>query len=204
MSRRRTLLVAGASLLAAGLAVLSYVAWQLVGTTVVSEHRQAATVERTERAWELAPARPLVRTSATALVRIPRFGDDYVVPVLDGVDEDALSGGFGRFEGSAGPGGLGNFALAGHRITHGQPLRAMPDLRPGDEVVVETRTAVHTYELDTDAGELEVGNDEGWVVEPRPVDGLGHRLITLVTCAELFHTDQRLVAFGHLVSTVRK
>jgi sortase A len=24
-------------------------------------------------------------------------------------------------------------------------------------------------------------------------------LLTLVTCAELFHTDARLVAFGHLV-----
>jgi sortase A len=25
------------------------------------------------------------------------------------------------------------------------------------------------------------------------------RLLTLVTCAELFHTDDRMVAFGHLV-----
>ena len=28
----------------------------------------------------------------------------------------------------------------------------------------------------------------------------GQRLITLTTCSELFHTDQRLLAFGHLVS----
>ena len=27
----------------------------------------------------------------------------------------------------------------------------------------------------------------------------GQRLITLTTCSELFHTDDRLVAFGHLV-----
>jgi sortase A len=31
---------------------------------------------------------------------------------------------------------------------------------------------------------------------PRTRDG---RLLTLVTCAELFHTDDRLVVFGHLV-----
>jgi sortase A len=28
----------------------------------------------------------------------------------------------------------------------------------------------------------------------------GSRLLTLTTCSELFHTDNRLVAFGHLVS----
>ena len=32
-----------------------------------------------------------------------------------------------------------------------------------------------------------------------PLDGQD-RLITLATCAELFHTDDRLVAFGHLLS----
>ena len=201
MNRRHALLLGGAGLVAAGVSVLAYVAWQVVGTTVVSEHRQAATVERTERAWELEPTTELHRVNATALVRIPRFGDDYVVPVLEGVGDEALSGGLGHFSDTADPGGVGNFALAGHRITRGQPLREMPALEPGDEVVVETRDAIYTYELDTDAGELEVGDDAGWVVGPRPVGDAGDRLITLVTCAELFHTDQRLVAFGHLVST---
>lgn len=147
------------------------------------------------------PCDELHRASATALVRIPRFGEDYVVPVLAGVGADALRGGFGHFEGSAEPGGLGNFALAGHRITHGQPLRRMPDLRPGDEVVVETRTAVHTYVLDTGGGQLQVDHEDTWVLDPRPVQSAHRRLLTLVTCAELFHTDQRMVAFGHLVSS---
>jgi sortase A len=29
----------------------------------------------------------------------------------------------------------------------------------------------------------------------------GQKLITLTTCAELFHTDNRMIAFGHLVDT---
>lgn len=201
MTRRRALLLGGAGLLAAGCAVLGYVAWQVEGTTAVSHHRQATTVERTERAWDTLPATELHRAPATALVRIPRFGAGYVVPVLEGVDEDALGGGLGHFEGTAAPGAVGNFALAGHRITHGQPLRDLPELEPGDRVVVETRDAVYTYALDTDAGELEVGDDASWVLGPRPVADAGDRLITLVTCAELFHTDQRMVAFGHLVSS---
>jgi sortase A len=36
----------------------------------------------------------------------------------------------------------------------------------------------------------------------QPTDDL--RLITLTTCAELFHTDNRMIAFGHLVDTDRK
>jgi sortase A len=50
------------------------------------------------------------------------------------------------------------------------------------------------------------------VVAPKPENprpgGVGPvddpRLITLTTCAELFHTDNRMIAFGHLVSKVPK
>ena len=38
----------------------------------------------------------------------------------------------------------------------------------------------------------------------QPAQRPGQRLITLTTCSELFHTDDRMIAFGHLVSTVRK
>ena len=41
--------------------------------------------------------------TATAIVRIPRFGDDYAVPLLDGTDDEALASGFGHFADSAAP-----------------------------------------------------------------------------------------------------
>jgi sortase A len=132
------------------------------------------------------------------------------VPLLDGTSDDVLAAGFGHVEGTAAPGQVGNVVLAGHRITHGEPLRDMPDLEPGDEVLVETADRVYTYVLDTGGDDLTVGFDADWVLAPAPVnpDGgvqpptggdSGQRLLTLVTCAELFHTDARLVAFGHLV-----
>jgi sortase A len=146
---------------------------------------------------------------AIALVRIPRFGDDYVVPVLEGVGEHELERGLGHFPRTADPGERGNFALAGHRITHGEPLRNMPDLRPGDLVLVETQRRIYRYRLDTDPRELVVELDEDWVLDPVPTNprhgGVepeqrpGQRLLTLTTCAELFHTDTRMIAFGHLV-----
>ena len=85
----------------------------------------------------------------------------------------------------------------------------MPELRPGDEIVVDTRDTTYTYVLDTGGGDLAVPFTDVWVLDPRPVnpDGgvgppedAGERLLTLTTCSELFHTDDRLVAFGHLVS----
>jgi sortase A len=193
--------------------MVGYVAWQLLGTNIVSERRQTEVIEQLQDRWRTTPGTELSRTDpvrlgeASALIRIPRFGDDYVMPVLEGVGEAELSSGFGHFADSAGPGRKGNYALAAHRVTHGEPLRNMPSLRPGDPVVIETRDKVYTYEIDTDPDELVVGMDEVWVLAAQPVNpraagvqpGDGRRLVTLVTCAELFHTDDRMVAFGHLV-----
>ena len=203
----------GCGLVAVGLAIVGYVAWQLIGTNFVSERRQTELVEQLQDRWSTSPGTELRRAErvglgdASALIRVPRFGDDYVMPVLEGVGDDELASGFGHFVDSAGPGRKGNYALAAHRVTHGEPLRDMPSLRPGDNVLVETRDAVYTYRIDTDPNDLVVGLEEVWVLAARPVNprddgvqpGDERRLLTLVTCAELFHTDDRMVAFGHLV-----
>jgi sortase A len=134
------------------------------------------------------------------------------MPVVEGVTDDNLASGLAHFADSAAPGQVGNFALAGHRITHGQPLHDMPDLEPGDQVVVETREVVYTYEIDTDPEDLVVTDTDTWVVDRHPVnpdsDGIqpatDQRLLTLTTCAELFHTDDRMVLFGHLTGARQK
>lgn len=206
----------GLVLVLAGLAILGWIAWQLYGTNLVSQRRHEQTVESLEQEWDKpkAEAKQEVTTDqgrAGAILRVPRFGDDFAVPVLEGVEDDALASGIGHFDGTAGPGEVGNYALAGHRITHGEPLRDMPDLQPGDEIVIETRDTIYTYVLDTGGDDLRVPFTDGWVVSETPEnpdpDGVGpladrDRLITLTTCAELFHTDDRLIAFGHLRSAV--
>jgi len=204
------------ALVVAGVAVLGYIGWELYGTTWVAKREQSKIVGATERVWgdqETAPSKEERELAAdvVALVRIPAFGATYVVPAHEGTDDDVLARGFGVFDDSADPGGVGNFALAGHRITHGEPLRDLPDLKAGDTVVVETSDMTYTYVLDTDGNALTVGMDAGWVTAPDPVNPAtgehvsevadSRRLLTLVTCAELFHTDDRLVVFGHLVST---
>ena len=215
----RALLWAGVALVLAGLVMLGYVAWQFYGTNVVSARKQQRIVERTQQLWAAQPgvsvgAAPVRHRDAGALIRIPAFGRDYVLPVQQGTSDGVLAEGFGHFAGTAGPGQVGNYALAAHRVTHGEPLRDMPSLRPGDTVVVETRDGTFTYALDTDPNALTVAFSGVWVIDPlptnpvpgglQPVQRPGRRLITLTTCSELFHTDNRMIAFGHLVRSARR
>lgn len=211
----------GVVLVAVGTGMLAFAAWEFWGTNVVSNARHRSIVEALEDSWrsgagpDEAP-RSTTRPGsdpaerATAVVRIPRFGKDYAVPLIGGVDPDDLASGFGHFPGTADPGRPGNFALAGHRVTHGEPLRRMPELRPGDTVVIETATATYTYVLDTGGDALTVPFTATWVLAPMPHNPLGgvepeqragQRLITLATCAALVATPNRMVAFGHLASS---
>jgi sortase A len=208
---RRWTLGIGVGLVLGGLALLGFAGWQYIGTTIVSHHRQDEAVGQVRDGWSRGTTE--ARTdwgTVGALVLIPRFGTDYVMPVVAGTSDRALSAGLGHFADTAAPGEVGNFALAGHRITHGQPLHDLPDLRVGDAIIVETAKSVFTYRLTTDGDALEVDSDATWVLAPVPhnpkADGVepaqvtGQRLLTLSTCAEVFHTDHRLVAFGVLES----
>lgn len=221
MSSRRVLFPVGLVLVIAGLVLVGYFAWQFYGTNIVAKQKQEKNVEQLTALWDSKdPKTPSAEDGrisigeASALIRIPAFGKDYVMPVLEGTSDDVLSQGFAHFEQSANPGQVGNYALAAHRITHGEPLRRMPELRPGDEVLVETRRAIYTYVLDSDPNDLIVPFTAGWVVDefPENPDAGGvtpdpqgsKRLITLTTCSELFHTDNRMIAFGHLVDVEKK
>ena len=212
---RRITFWIGLGLLLAGLGILAWLAWEIWGTTWISQREERHEVTLFERGG--GPA---------AILEVPRFGADYVVPINDmpakGDPSDVLSKGVGHFTGTGpvvdgkatttGPGQVGNYALAGHRITHGQPFANLPDLRPGDKVYVITHTTTFVYVLDTNPNNLVVPFTAGWVLRmdpvnpnggPEAIQGPSERIITLTTCSELFHTDNRLVAFGHLLRTYR-
>lgn len=209
------MLVVGLVLVLTGVGLLGYVAWQYWGTTIVSKQRQEAIASDLTQTWEDPAVRELLGPEegsdlgdALALVRIPRFGDDFAVPVIEGVRPEDLSQGLGHYPGTARPGEIGNFAVAGHRVTHGEPFRDLPEMREGDEVIVETADALYTYALDGDPEDLVVQPDDTWVLDPIPGEGRDaepdRARITLTTCAELFHSSDRMIAFGHLVDTERK
>ena len=202
--RSRPLRTAGLVLLTAGIAVLGYVGWQMFGTNVVSKHRAEAITSDTRQAWSDGSTPP-----ALGLLRVPRFGKHFEVPIVKGFGADSLARGVGWYPDGAKVGGVGNYVLAGHRVTHGEPFRQFPDLRKGDTVSIETRTATYTYRLRNAGQAITVDFDTAWPLWPVPAPDARDReptkhLITLLTCAELFHTDNRNVVVGDLVRTVAK
>ena len=110
-------------------------------------------------AVEEAPTRPLLTAGRprSARLSIPALDlrDVRVVPYAGTPDDrpgtaiqDAgnLAAPHGA-GGLVGPGGLGNFLVTGHRTSSTRPFAALPTLRPGARVVVETRTHRLVYEI---------------------------------------------------------
>lgn len=216
--RRRGLVALGLVFLFMGAALLGSAAWQYFGSNIVAqkEHRQLTQALREEWQTEPSPTNPTSPAKpegdevgeAFALARIARFGSAYEVPVVRGVDEASLARGIGWVPESARPGQVGNFVLAAHRVTHGEPFRNFPSLEAGDRVEVETRTHVYTYELRQGGTEWIVDTGDSWVTNPVPEEvpraRPTERLITLITCTDLYSSDRRSIVTGELVSTVKK
>jgi sortase A len=213
--RRRALLVGGLALITVGILLLGWLGWQFWGTNWVSKGRQADVVADLQRDWT--DGKVSAETDfgkATGILRVPRFGADYEVPILEGSSDEVLAAGVGHMDDTADVGESGNYVLAAHRVTHGEPFADFPELQTGDLVHIETVAADYTYELDSGGTDLTVPFTADWVLAPFPVNPdpggttapgkPGDQLITLVTCSEIFHTDNRSVAFGHLVDAVDK
>ncbi|MFZ4236039.1 class E sortase [Streptomyces murinus] len=155
------------------------------------------------------PSYPVVRprpAQAYAVLVVPRLG--LRVPVAEGVGKaDILDKGYvGHYPGTQQPGQEGNFALAGHRNTHGEPFRYLPRLRRGDAIEVETGTATYTYDVDSVLPRTSA-MDSGVVrAVPRSLvrPGYGYRepgrYITLTTCTPEFTSRYRMAVWGKLVS----
>ncbi|MET9322855.1 class E sortase [Streptomyces sp. NPDC003038] len=151
-------------------------------------------------------AKPPAKDQAYAVLRIPRLG--LVVPVAQGIDKRAVldKGYAGQYPGTAGPGAEGNFALAGHRNTHGEPFRYINRLRAGDELMVDVRGRRYTYVVGKVLGET-TERDTG-VIAPvprsvvKPEYGYSEpgAYITLTTCTPEYSSKYRLVVWGTLKS----
>ncbi|MEW2632036.1 class E sortase [Streptomyces sp. NPDC048389] len=143
---------------------------------------------------------------AYAVIRIPRLG--VVAPVAEGVAKRGVldKGYVGHYPGTAQPGRAGNFAVAGHRNTHGEPFRYINRLRRGDTVEVETREGVYVYAVDRTLPRTLPGDTS--VIDPvprssvRPGAGYGAagRYLTMTTCTPEFSSTYRLVVWGRLAA----
>ena len=144
--------------------------------------------------------------SAYAVLRIPALS--LSVPVASGVSKRSVldKGYVGHYLRTAPPGQPGNFALAGHRNTHGEPFRYINRLRTGDEIRVRTKEREYVYVVDQVLARTSP-RDTG-VIAPVPrslvhpsagYDAPGSYL-TLTTCTPEFSSAYRLVVWAKLKS----
>ncbi|WP_405583220.1 class E sortase [Streptomyces sp. NBC_01092] len=143
---------------------------------------------------------------AYAILTIPRL--HLRVPVAEGVSKSGVlnKGYVGHYPGTGQPGRAGNFALAGHRNTHGEPFRYINRLAPKDTIRVETRSATYTYAVDRTLPQTAA--HDGGVIQPVPRSTVrrGHGYtepgyyLTLTTCTPEYTSKYRLVVWGKLVS----
>ena len=220
----------GEVLITAGLVILLFCAYQLVWTNVESNRAQGQVLDDLQERWADPALRPAPSASGTAaptgtqapevpevpigdglaILRIPRLGNDYAKPVVEGVSLGDLHRGIGHYPETAMPGGVGNFSIAGHRATNGEPFRDLDELQVGDAIVVETRDTYLTYLVDEapgGGGHHIVTPTDTWIVDPVPGQpGVQptEKLITLTTCHPRWASYERLIVSGHLESTQPK
>ena len=169
---------------------------------LLSEWKQGHPVSHT-KGLGYAQSGRVRQSDAFALLYIPRLGNHvWATPVLEGVDPTQLDSGVGHYLGTALPGEPGNFAVAGHRATHGEPFAYFDRLQRGDRVYARTFNNWFVYVLDKD---LKVKPREVWVIDEQPGQVsqkvASSNLISLVTCDPRWGSARRWVWWGHLVKT---
>ncbi|MFS8200222.1 class E sortase [Streptomyces sp. CWNU-52B] len=151
-----------------------------------------------------APAKPAAYKDGRpfAVMYIPRLGFTWNKPVLEGTGTKTLKKGLGHYASTARLGERGNFAVAGHRRTYGDPFKDFPRLRPGDPVVLTDGTTWFTYRIDTQPYKTLPGDIA--VIDPVPRKS-GYtregRYLTLTTCEPEWGHSHRLIVWAHLDTT---
>ncbi|WRZ91825.1 class E sortase [Streptomyces sp. NBC_01007] len=137
-----------------------------------------------------------------AVMYIPRLGFTWNKPVLEGTATQVLEKGLGHYRGTAQLGQEGNFSVAGHRRTYGDPFKDFPELRRGDAVVLTDGTTWFTYRIDE--GPYKTVPSDIEVIDPVPRKS-GYtrpgRYLTLTTCDPEWGHSHRLIVWAHLDST---
>ncbi|HEX3004393.1 MAG TPA: class E sortase [Angustibacter sp.] len=207
-----------------GVVLLLFLAWQLWWTDLTASRVQNQLTHELQSSWQpphpgatttagptAAPTTPvedpplsLRDGQAFALIHIPRFGKGYVRPVLQGVELPVLDRGVGHYPDSADPGAVGNFAVAGHRVTYAKPFNLIAELQPGDPIVVETRTAWFVYRVQR---HVIVTPDRVDVIAPVPENPKAEpteRMMTMTACHPMFSARERYVVFSRLETRIPK
>ncbi|MDQ0749805.1 sortase A [Streptomyces africanus] len=190
-----------------GVLMLLFVTYQLWWTNVRAHAQAGQEASSLQDDWANGKRNPGVFEPGQgfAILHIPKL--DVVVPIAEGTSSKGVldRGMVGHYaEGAlktAMPGDkTGNFGLAGHRNTHGEPFRYINKLTKGDPIVVETQDKYYVYKMASILPVTSPSNTS--VLNPVP-PGSGFtepgRYITLTTCTPEFTSKYRMIVWGKMV-----
>lgn len=220
---RGTVQVVGELLITAGIILLLFVAWQLWWTNVESDARQSAVIKEFANELGGAPAPPTDAAPGTpsapvdygtpafatapghagtiGIMYIPRFGNSYTRPIVQGTTGDVLDTlGLGHYANTAMPGAVGNFAVAGHRQTHGAVLDNIHTLVPGDKIYVQTKDGYYVYVFRNNQIVMPSRTDVLEPVPTRPGTTPTESFLTMTSCNPRFGAEERIIAYALLDS----
>ncbi|WP_443333180.1 class E sortase [Streptomyces sp. CB03234] len=198
--------VVGEVFITFGVVMLLFVTYQLWWTNIRAGLEVDKAKKGIEDAWaEGRKPDAFEPGQGFAIMYIPKL--DVVVPIAEGINkEKVLDRGMvghyaeGQLKTAMPSDKQGNFAVAGHRNTHGEPFRYINRLTPGDPIVVETQDAYYTYEMASILPQTPPSNVS--VIQPVP-EGSGFtgpgRYITLTTCTPEFTSTYRMIVWGKMV-----
>ncbi|MFG1666053.1 class E sortase [Streptomyces sp. Y7] len=190
-----------------GVLMLLFVSYQLWWTNVRAHAQADKEASSLQDDWANGKRNPgtFEPGQGFAILRIPKL--DVVVPIAEGISNKKVLDrgmvghyGEGKLKTAMPDAKTGNFGLAGHRNTHGEPFRYINRLAPGDAIVVETQDKYYVYKM---ASILPVTSPSNVsVLEPVP-PGSGFtgpgRYITLTTCTPEFTSKYRMIVWGKMV-----
>lgn len=207
----RLLRIAGELLITCGVIVFGFAAYMYWGTALRASNAQRSYTSQLTRQWSdtadplaaLAGMRTISPGTPFALLRIPQFGRAWQLAIVQGTGVSQLLLAPGHVPGTALPGHIGNFAVAAHRVTAGNPFWSLPSLHRGSVIEVETITA--TYEYEVTSKPVWVRADDLGVLAAvpfHPGQPARQRLITLITCDPPWTGTSRIVVTGVLLRTL--
>ena len=135
-----------------------------------------------------------------AALQVPRWGSDYLRTISQGTSRSEVLDdlGIGHYEGTAMPGAVGNFAVAGHRTTYNKPFNLVEELVVGDALVVQTHETWFVYKVTST--EI-VRPTDVQVIAPVPhqPDAVpSEAQMTLTTCHPVFSARERFIVYSTL------
>ncbi|MET9424333.1 class E sortase [Streptomyces sp. NPDC006540] len=189
-----------------GVLMLLFVTYQLWWTNVLAGQQADKAANKIQDDWAKGRKPDAFEPGqGFAIMYIPKL--DVVVPIAEGIDKQSVLDrgmvghyGEGKLKTAMPEDKQGNFAVAGHRNTHGEPFRYINRLERGDPIVVETQDTYYTYEMANILPQTSPSNVS--VISPVPEQsGFKEpgRYITLTTCTPEFTSTYRMIVWGKMV-----